>query len=241
MTNISNQEFNKSNSYVEVNTTTYPLKIAFIGNSGEAKSSIIKRFCGNKFDEEKIITTISAIFVHKKIKVDSYTELDLEIWDPAGKERFRFMNKGYLRGYHGIFIVFDFADNKSFEDLYSWLNERNLSDVKKNWGKMLIGNKFDLDEKKVDNSAIDKFLNDNNIKYLNVSAKNGVNIESMFEMMGNECVKIIRENGFKDENNDNDDDNNIVLKKNNDKENEVNLSTKKHKAKNKRSVNFFDE
>ena len=151
------------------------------------------------------------------------------------------MNKGYLRGYHGIFIVFDFADNKSFEDLYSWLNERNLSDVKKNWGKMLIGNKFDLDEKKVDNSAIDKFLNDNNIKYLNVSAKNGVIIESMFEMMGNECVKIIRENGFKDENNDNDDDNNIVLKKNNDKENEVNLSTKKHKAKNKRSVNFFDE
>ena len=59
--------------------------------------------------------------------------------------------------------------------------------------------------------------------------------------MGNEYVKIIRENGFKDENNDNDDDNNIVLKKNNDKENEVNLSTKKHKAKNKRSVNFFDE
>ena len=190
------QELNKSESFIEVNTATYPLKITFIGNSGVGKSSIITRFCDNKFKEGNIIPTLSSFFVHKKIKIDPYTEIDFEIWDTAGQERFRSMSRSYLRESHGIFLVFDLGDKKSFEDLKYWMEEIKLSDTKKNCIKMLIGNKYDREDKVIDKEMIDEFLKENvKMKYLNVSAKNGVNIETMFEQIGIDCIKNIQELG----------------------------------------------
>ena len=128
---MSTQEFNKSESYIEVNITTYPLKITFIGNSGVGKSSIVTRFCDNKFKEGNVLPTTSSFFVNKKIKIDPYTEIDFEIWDTAGQERFRSMSRSYLRESNGIFLVFDLTDQKSFEDLTYWMEEIKLSETKK--------------------------------------------------------------------------------------------------------------
>lgn len=235
--NTSNQEFNKSNSYIEVNITTYPLKITFVGDSGVGKSSIIKRFCENKFEEKKMLTTISAINIHKKIKIDPYTELDLEIWDTAGQERFRSMCQGYLRDSNGVFLVFDLGDKTTFESLESWLEEIKSSTVKKNCVIMLIGNKCDFVDKKVDNTMIDEFVKNNNMKYLNVSAKDGINIESMFEMIGNECVKAIQEQRSDSGNSNNEEEKNIIINNNddNEKEKENDIPVKKHKTKKKKN------
>ena len=62
--NMSTQEFNNTESYIEVNITTYPLKITFIGNSGVGKSSIVTRFCDNKFKEGNVLPTTSSFFVN---------------------------------------------------------------------------------------------------------------------------------------------------------------------------------
>ena len=223
--NMSTQEFNNTESYIEVNITTYPLKITFIGNSGVGKSSIVTRFCDNKFKEGNVLPTTSSFFVNKKIKIDPYTEINFEIWDTAGQERFRSMSRSYLRESNGIFLVFDLTDQKSFEDLNYWMEEIKLSETKKNCIKILIGNKFDCEDKGVEKETIDEFIKENNnMKYLNVSAKDGVNIETMFEMMGIDCVKKIRELG-----NNIEDENNITIKKKED--NGVKISAKKTKKK----------
>ena len=201
---------NKSNSDIEVNTTTYPLKICFVGNSNVGKTSIIRRFINNKFDEEKIASTISVNFENKKLKIDPYTELNMQIWDTAGQERFRSLTASYLRESNGIFIVFDLSDKKSFDDLISWFEEINKAEInQKNCVKIVIGNKLDSKDKEVDNDTAKKLAEENGMKYLPVSAKDGINIVSMFEIMGEACLKIIQE----EENNDDNDDNKIIINK----------------------------
>ena len=209
------EDKNISSSFVELNVTTYPLKLTLIGNSNVGKTSIIKRFTTNKYDGDKTMSTISVNCQDKKLKIDPFTELCMQIWDTAGQERFRAIARGYLRESNGIFVVFDLSDESSFDDLNLWMKEIDNSDIdKKICVKMLIGNKLDADNKVIDDETAKKFAEENNMKYLSVSAKDGVNIITMFEMMGDACVKAIQKNEKDDieENNDKKDNN----KKNND-------------------------
>ena len=232
-------DINKSNSDIEVNITTYPLKICFAGNSNVGKTSIIQRFINNKFDEEKITSTISCNFESKKLKVDPYTELNMQIWDTAGQERFRSLTASYLRDSNGIFIVFDLSNKKSFDDLASWFEEIGKAEInQKNCVKILIGNKLDSKEKEVDNDTAKKFAEEKGIKYLPVSAKDGINIVSMFEIMGDACLKVIQKEE-NDEDNDDNDGNKIIINKEEIKksQNSENKEEIKEKEKNKINLN----
>ena len=196
---------NESDSEVEVHVNTYNLKLTFVGNANVGKTSIIYRFCEHKFEPENIISTISVAYNKIKLKVDPFTELDMQVWDTAGQERFRSITRGYLRGSNGIFIVFDLTNKQSYDDVQSWLDEIKNGDVDQDCVRMLIGNKLDADNKEVDVNEVNKFCEENDIKFLTVSAKNGINIDTMFEIMGNACAKIIQE---KEKENENDELNN---------------------------------
>ena len=188
------EDRNRSLSDVELNITTYPLKLTMIGNTNVGKTAIIKRFISNKFDT-KSMSTIAVNCQDKKMKIDPYTELNMQIWDTAGQERFRAIARSYLRESNGIFLVFDLTDQSSFDDINLWLDEINNSDIDdKICVKMLIGNKLDCENKEVDEETAKKFAEEKKMKYLSVSAKDGLNIITMFEIMGDECVKAIRDN-----------------------------------------------
>ena len=47
----------------------------------------------------------------------------LEIWDTAGQERFRTITTAYFRGAHGIMLVYDVTDQRSFENILSWMSQ----------------------------------------------------------------------------------------------------------------------
>ena len=215
------ENINKTNSDIELNITTYPLKLVFLGNSNVGKTSIIQRFIEDKFEQNKIATN-SLAYSNKKIKTDPFTELKMYIWDTAGQERFRSLTRGYLRESDGIFLVFDLSDKQSFDDITFWLNEVNSSDVdKKMCVIMLVGNKLDSEKKVIDKETANKYAEENKMKYLEVSAKDGINIFSMFEIMGDSCVKKIQEEINNDSNS-----NKISIKKrqksdSNDGENQI--------------------
>ena len=190
--NSDDDDLNKSDSDIEVNINTYPLKITFIGNSSVGKTSIIDRFMNNNFNEE-IPCTINAAYSNKKLKIDPFTEADLNIWDTAGQERFRSITKNYLNGSNGILIVFDLTNEQSFNDLDSWLDELKdfISDNKIE--KILVGNKCDLPMCENIKEKAQKYADDHQMKYLTVSAKNGINIEPLFEILGKDCIKNIKQ------------------------------------------------
>ena len=103
------------------------------------------------------------------------------------------MTKNYLLNANGIFIVFDLCDEKSFNDLDSWLEDIKDTIDENNVIKILVGNKSDLSDIKITNENASKYAKEHDMKYLSVSAKDGVNIESLFEIMGNDCIRRIQD------------------------------------------------
>lgn len=80
----------------------------------------------------------------------------LQIWDTAGQERYKNITANYYKGAHGIIVVYDITDNKSFDDVQGWLdgiwNSLHYTEIAKNADedvvRMLVGNKSDLEAKR---------------------------------------------------------------------------------------------
>ena len=177
------------------------IKVVLLGESGVGKTSIISQFISKKFNP-KCSTSVSAQFTSKTIDFqDAKKSIRFDIWDTVGQEKYRSITRDYLRNSDGVFLVFDLHNKKSFDSLNYWLEELNNSDINKNCVKILIGNKSDYKEKEIDDETINKFSEENGLKYLAVSAKEGVNIESMFEIIGADCAKILQEKADENENN----------------------------------------
>lgn len=105
----------------------------------------------------------------------------LQIWDTAGQERFRTITTAYYRGAMGILLVYDVADERSFENVRGWM--RNIEQhASSNVNKILIGNKCDVSEdKRVITKARGQALADEfGIPFFETSAKSSVNVNEAF-------------------------------------------------------------
>jgi Ras-related protein Rab-1A len=69
------------------------------------------------------------------------------MWDTAGQEKFKTITSAYYKGSHGIIVVFDVCDRKSYEDVVNWLNE---ADKYSNPDaiRILVGNKSDMPDQR---------------------------------------------------------------------------------------------
>ncbi|PIO60366.1 Ras family protein, partial [Teladorsagia circumcincta] len=108
--------------------------------------------------------------------VDNCT-IKLQIWDTAGQEQFRTLASSYYRGAHGILIVYDITNEKTFDSVPYWLKniERFAGD---DVIKLLVGNKSDLDSgRKVSYWDAKKFADENYMQFIETSAKSSQNVE----------------------------------------------------------------
>lgn len=129
---------------VDTNTSEYDMlfKIILIGDSGVGKTSILMRFSDDVYSDS-YISTIGVDFKTKMIQLDSGKIVKMQLWDTAGQERFRTITSSYYRGAHGIIIVYDVCDAKSFDNVSQWKQEiirANASNVP----VLLVGNKADV-------------------------------------------------------------------------------------------------
>ena len=44
----------------------------------------------------------------------------LQLWDTVGNERFKSLTTAYYRGAHGVLLVYDVGNVKSFESIRDW-------------------------------------------------------------------------------------------------------------------------
>ena len=81
------------------------------------------------------------------MKVDK-KRVKLQIWDTAGQERFRTITSSYYRGADGIIMVYDVANEESFNHVNDWFVEVNRYSPE-GTSKILVGNKTDKSDKVV--------------------------------------------------------------------------------------------
>jgi len=138
---------------------------------------------------EQSTPTIGVDFKIKTLSISGKT-VKLQIWDTAGQEKFRNITTSYYRGAHGIVVVFDTTNADTFRHLQSWLLEverylGNESHIK----KLLIGNKVDLtDQRQVTTEQIQKFAENHKLSYIETSAKDATNIDSIFTTMAKSII-----------------------------------------------------
>ena len=164
----------------------YLFKILLIGNSNVGKSSLFLRYV-DEIWKDNFVPTIGVDFKIKSIKIDNKT-IKLQIWDTAGQERFRSLLSSYFKGANGILLLYDITNVNSFKSLSNWLIEieKNSS---KNVKKILIGNKCDLNDlRKIPINKGKEFADTYNMKFIETSAKNNVNINECFNILGKELL-----------------------------------------------------
>jgi len=157
----------------------YLFKVLLLGDSGVGKTSLILRYTDETFNS-KLVNSIGVDFKMKKKEIDGKV-IKVQIWDTAGHERFRAITYSYYRGANAIIIVFDITEDKSFLSIRDWLKQIDKY-ASKNVFKFLVGNKSDLQHKRlVSFEDAKKFADELNIPYFETSAKEGININELFD------------------------------------------------------------
>ncbi|CAH6421613.1 Ras family GTPase [uncultured virus] len=170
-------------------------KIPLIGTSMVGKTSIAERLARGTFNSYKD-STIGAAYC--MIRRDDF---DIDLWDTAGQERYLSLVKFYLRYSDVLLFVVDVTNLvESFERLDYYLSSIDIcKDI------IVIGNKIDvllndsIDEiEKHTRKEFKKYEEKFNIYYINVSAKENINIDKLMELISTVCKSISKE--IKEEN-----------------------------------------
>ena len=154
------------------------LKILLIGDSSVGKTSILLKYIDDKFSDN-YMSTIGVEYKIKSLTING-KKVMLRIWDTSGQERFLSITKNFYRNANGVIFVFDITNETSFYNIKLWLND--LENCEGKITKILVGNKVDLEEnRKVGKEKIKKYIEKKEMKYFEVSAKEGINIDLIFK------------------------------------------------------------
>ena len=106
-------------------------------------------------------------------------QINVEIFDTAGQERFRTITTAYYKTSRAFLLVFDVGARDSFDHVKVWIDQIERFSHRKHV-RFLIGNKIDSDRKVSYDEAMD-YARENDCKYFEISAKTGKNIDELFK------------------------------------------------------------
>ena len=161
-------------------------------------------------------STIGVEFGTKILEIDN-KKVKAQIWDTAGQERYKSITSAYYKGAKGAFIVYDITNKSTFESVDKWIKDLN-SYGDKNLTMLLIGNKSDLEDKRIINKEEgEEKAKSFELGFIETSAYNGDNIDQAFDIMLKEVLKrYIVENDINNDEFEGGTGNNIELVKKNE-------------------------
>jgi len=170
-------------------TASYDLmkKICLLGDPAVGKTSLIRRFVTDLFDDN-YISTIGAKITKKTIVIDMpeqelHVNLILMIWDLAGQKEYKAFHEMHLKGMEGVLAVADLTRHNTTDSLKGALQMADRTGVDIPMVFML--NKADLAEPSdADLKDIRTLAAEKSIPVLATSAKTGLNVEMSFQKLG---------------------------------------------------------
>lgn len=154
------------------------LKICAAGSFQVGKTSLIRRYAEDKF-QEVYTPTIGVDVTVKRVTIDEQ-EIKLLLWDTAGQEVFGRIRPMYFEGAFGCIIVYDITRASTFQELDRWIDE--FRNVREKAPIAIIGNKIDLeDSRNVSTKEGKKFAETYSAPFYECSAKlGGEEIQNMY-------------------------------------------------------------
>ncbi|XP_033748005.1 GTP-binding nuclear protein ran-1-like [Pecten maximus] len=165
-------------------TPTVPkFKLIVVGDGGVGKTTFVKRHLTGEF-EKKYIATIGAE-VHPMKFYTTRGEIQFDVWDTAGQEKYGRLRDGYYIQGQCAIIMFDVTSRITYRNVPDWY--RDLSRVCVNVPMVLCGNKVDVKDRKVPAKLI-RFHRKHNLQYYDLSAKSNYNYEKPFLWLARQLV-----------------------------------------------------
>jgi len=163
------------------NSKATVVRLLTLGDSGAGKSSLLLRYTQNDYSSE-YMPTIGIDFRLKTMEIDGRV-VKVQVWDTAGQERFRTITHNYYRGAHGIALVYDVTHENSFINIRKWIQDVHTF-AEQSVNIVLIGNKCDLEQKKVvDSQRGASLAEEYDIKFFETSAKADINVQAAFSSL----------------------------------------------------------
>ncbi|OMJ73310.1 hypothetical protein SteCoe_28024 [Stentor coeruleus] len=157
---------------------SYLFKYIIIGDSAVGKSCLLLQFTDRRFKNDHDLT-IGVEFGARTININDKT-IKLQMWDTAGQESFRSITRSYYRGAVAALLVYDITNRDSFVSLSRWISEAKAHG-NKDITLILVGNKNDIeDQRVVSTEEAQSFAEQNNLLFIETSAKTGNNVDAAY-------------------------------------------------------------
>lgn len=157
------------------------IKVVLLGSEGVGKSSILNRFVYNDFKEE-VDSTNGASYAPKTLPVSGGKEIKFDVWDTAGKEKYRTLNRFFMKDALFAIFVYDPFNKDSFDNLEWYISTMKEIGLK-NCLYVVAENKTDRKDrvKEVSEEEGKEYARQNKAIFRAVSAKTGEGIEDLFK------------------------------------------------------------
>ena len=162
-------------------------KICLLGDGAVGKTSLIRKFVLEKFDD-KYLPTIGTKVSRKEVVITFQREnvvvdLTMIIWDIVGQRAYQKLRRMYYQGANGALVVCDVTRGETLESMKEWT--RSLFQVSRPVPVLFLANKSDLihkaEFKPPDMEAISAEYKS---PFFYTSAKSGANVNKAFYKLG---------------------------------------------------------
>eukprot|EP00831_Metopus_contortus_P040111 TRINITY_DN31416_c0_g1_i3.p1 TRINITY_DN31416_c0_g1~~TRINITY_DN31416_c0_g1_i3.p1 ORF type:complete len:275 (-),score=40.45 TRINITY_DN31416_c0_g1_i3:40-864(-) len=160
--------------------TAYEMQRGLVGSEMciRDRTCIVQRYV-NDIYERKYRNTLGVDFHVKQTIVDG-KNVEVQISDTAGQERYRSLTKAYYADSHGVILVYDISDRNSFDSIKYWLDDLEMYGNKLEM-KLLVGNKSDLKANRaIEQFEAKRFAFERGLQWIECSAKEGENVKEVF-------------------------------------------------------------
>ena len=116
-------------------------KICMLGDFAVGKTSLIRRFVLDEFDD-RYIATVGTKITKKEMHIDDNL-LVLQIWDIIGNIMYTRLQKQYYKGSDGAFVVCDVTREDTCKSVESWVGR--FREISPKAEIIFLANKIDLE------------------------------------------------------------------------------------------------
>ena len=168
---------------------TIVLKCVLLGESAVGKSSLINRFINGTFNEDSLPTIVGCYSAKEEIYEKEGTKIRYEIWDTAGQEKYRAINKIFYQDAYVNILVYDITKKPTFDALKDYWYQEVKENAPQDALIIIVGNKRDLYEiEAVEEDVVKQFCESVNALYKQTSAQTGEGVKELFEMIGKQIL-----------------------------------------------------